>query len=243
MEKLKQVLRNKDKKLTQMIAKFGAEFDTFSIDLQKRLKKLFSQGVFDKETVNAAFADAGYDDLVNAWIDNYSEVITFNKQLSSELGTKFILTPRAIRNYELLQDMDFDKLKINQEAYATDMRRMALKHSLEGKSFRDAAFNTELTSATTAFKRRVEAEAYTGISSAESTIKLDWFKEAGIDKYVYMGPQDSKTRDECLNTLTDSRQGEGWTLAEVNASETPFISKGGWNCRHDWLPFVEDMPA
>ena len=226
-----------------MIARFESEFDTFSGQLQGKLKRLFAAGIFDRETVNQAFADAGYTDLVNAWVDNYAEVITFNKQLANELGINFIITNETIKNFELIQGMDFDKLQISQELYATDMRKSALKYSLEGKSFKDVAFKTELEDILGTFKRRASAEAYTGIGIAESTIKKDWFEKAGIEKFVYVGPDEpGKNRAECRATLDDPRQSTGWTMEEINSSQTPFISCGGWNCRHYWLPFVEDLP-
>jgi hypothetical protein len=51
--------------------------------------------------------------------------------------------------------------------------------------------------------------------------------------YVYEGPRDDRTRDECLAMLDAGPL----TLAEID-SQFPgaFVDGGGYNCRHSWVP-------
>ncbi len=52
-------------------------------------------------------------------------------------------------------------------------------------------------------------------------------------RYVYEGPSDDRTRDECLAMLAAGEL----TLAEID-SQFPgaFVDGGGYNCRHSWVP-------
>ena len=51
--------------------------------------------------------------------------------------------------------------------------------------------------------------------------------------YVYEGPEDDRTRDECLAMLAAGEL----TLAEIDAQfPGAFVDGGGFNCRHSWVP-------
>ena len=61
-------------------------------------------------------------------------------------------------------------------------------------------------------------------------------------KFIYGGPIDSATRDFCLDTISDQRNTDGFTEAEIaglDNGQLPnvFLTGGGYNCRHDWRPF------
>jgi hypothetical protein len=58
--------------------------------------------------------------------------------------------------------------------------------------------------------------------------------------YMYVGPADGRTRDWCLE-----RYGKVYTRAEIEAMDNnqlpnPFITGGGYNCRHSFLPVVSE---
>ena len=59
-------------------------------------------------------------------------------------------------------------------------------------------------------------------------------------------PITTATKAASINIFSESFEDPtfpptGWTMEEVSASETPFIQCGGYNCRHEWLPFVEGL--
>ena len=51
-------------------------------------------------------------------------------------------------------------------------------------------------------------------------------------KYVYIGPVDEKTRDECLQMASAGRL----TLDQIKSQfgEAVLVDGGGFNCRHKW---------
>lgn len=58
--------------------------------------------------------------------------------------------------------------------------------------------------------------------------------------FLYTGPIDGRTRDWCL-----SRVGKVYTRAEIEQMDNgqlpnPFLSGGGYNCRHTFIPVVSD---
>jgi len=68
------------------------------------------------------------------------------------------------------------------------------------------------------------------------------FENAGIKKYYYAGPMDKVTRDVCAAVLADPRQQTGWTAEDIaNFPGIDMVTGGGYNCRHDWLPFVGNV--
>ena len=58
------------------------------------------------------------------------------------------------------------------------------------------------------------------------------FKEFPEIKFQYVGVSDNKTREVCQRAL----QEPPLTIEEINAlGYVDFGSRGGYNCRHDWI--------
>ena len=72
-------------------------------------------------------------------------------------------------------------------------------------------------------------------------------KEAGIDKYTYTGTLVRDSRPFCremLNrTLTEEQIRDMWNSKAWQGKSTgdPFIVRGGYRCRHTWIPTVEEI--
>jgi hypothetical protein len=122
------------------------------------------------------------------------------------------------------------------DAYRQDIIKFGIRGQVEGLSLKEMTAGLEKMFAE--MGRRLNTEAFTGLGLSDALIKKDLFDKAGIEKYYYDGPSDGKTRTSCQSTLSNSKQAEGWSMEEIGASETPFIERGGYNCRHEWLPFI-----
>lgn len=238
---LKTIIQRKDKTISKLLSQFESEFDSFAQDVQKEIIAIFRRGAFDKESLINAFVQNGFDDNVEAWGARYANVIGFTKEISDEIGYKFILTSDTIEKFDTIQNVHIEKMLDMKQNYANDMRDFAIQYELEGKRFTDIQFKDYLNSTFDTMKRRLSTEAITGISIADRVLKNDFFSQAKIERFQYVGPNDNVTRDSCRNTLSDPRQDTGWTMAEINSSETPFVQCGGWNCRHEWLPMIEGL--
>ena len=230
------ILRKKNAHVDKIIADFQKEFKALSGDVQTEVLKLFRQGRFDRAGFVAAFD--GYEQLADDFLARNAELIKYTKEIATELGVKFALTEEGLKAYDLLQDIIFDRLKNLNAQYIDDMRLFGLRSQLEGASRQKMMGG--LQEMFDSMGRNLNAEINTATGYMDSVVKKDFYEQAGIEKYKYFGPLDAKTRDECRDTLSDPRQQTGWTMAEIESSATPFIERGGWNCRHEWIAFVGD---
>jgi len=72
-------------------------------------------------------------------------------------------------------------------------------------------------------------------------------KESGIDKFTYTGTLVRDSRDFCVGmlnkVLTEEQIREIWNSRGWQGKSTgdPFIVRGGYRCRHTWIPTVEEI--
>ena len=57
-------------------------------------------------------------------------------------------------------------------------------------------------------------------------------------KFVYIGANDDRTRDECLKRIADSP-----ATKELIISKYGSLDNAGWNCRHSWEEQMSDVEA
>ncbi len=83
-------------------------------------------------------------------------------------------------------------------------------------------------------KHNAAAEANTALNTFSRSVGYEMAKQDPEDAlYVYEGPVDDVTRDECLAMAAAGEL----TRAEIE-SQFPgaFVGGGGFNCRHEWTP-------
>lgn len=77
----------------------------------------------------------------------------------------------------------------------------------------------------------------TAMSSFYRTVNVGIARNAGLDLFLYDGPEDAKNRDFCFDLL--QRDPPIYTFDEIKEMDNGqdldvFTSGGGWNCRHQW---------
>lgn len=87
--------------------------------------------------------------------------------------------------------------------------------------------------------------ATTGYREADSIILEKKGEEFEIEKWEYAGSLIKDSREWCANHV-----GKTYTMEEIREWEerswkgkkegNPFVTRGGWNCRHRWLPAVDE---
>ncbi|MDP3767024.1 MAG: hypothetical protein Q8S13_03335, partial [Dehalococcoidia bacterium] len=66
--------------------------------------------------------------------------------------------------------------------------------------------------------------------------------EAGVNRFAYFGPNDSRTRPWCAD-----RVGALFTRAQIDevpsdvGPQPPSLYGGGYGCRHAWVPVPEEQ--
>lgn len=235
MKSLKQILQNKDTEVQRMLAAFDKEVMSFSLEARKMISRLFRDGVYDIEEIQLALEP--FKEVAEDWAARQAKMVSFSKQVAVSTGVSFAMTEDGINKLMLLQENNLEKMASINDLYARDIQKFGIQSAIEGKSLKE--ITAGLGDYFETMGRRLNTEAFTGMNIASAAINKDAFENAGIDKFYYAGPYDGKTREACEATLKDEKQATGWTAEQIAQSQTPFIERGGYNCRHEWLPFVE----
>lgn len=146
---------------------------------------------------------------------------------------------------DFMRDLELNFIKSEAGAYAASLKREMLRGIISGTSARDLSarliqdFGPE-AALTGPQKRVLVNDAFSRLSNA-STKQV--FADAPQQKFVYIGPDDEVTRPDCQQVLAE-QPAEGWTVDEINGlGYVDFDSRGGWNCRHDWIPVAPEGGA
>ena len=229
----------RDAVFDKLLAEYEREFTAFSTKLKRALSVLIKSGPQSKEEVIKFMAGSGLTDVANNFVAKYSEAIDNAARISAQTGINLVLPERSLSILALIEENQVSNILGASDAIAKTVADASLRYGIG-----ESKLNTiiaELEASITTAGRRIVSEAVTGASIYDRTIKFEQFTNAGVEKYFYEGPLDNVTRDSCAATLGDSRQSTGWTMADIQSSQTPFITCGGYNCRHEWLPFVEGL--
>ena len=85
----------------------------------------------------------------------------------------------------------------------------------------------------TASQAATKAMINTRLNTYSRVATNTMMKDAPADtKYVYVGPVDDRTRDECLDMAFAGAMTEEQIISEFGAA--PLVDGGGINCRHKW---------
>ena len=227
--------------LDKLIIDFERDFNSFGRKFKRMLVEFISAGFTTHDDAIRWFAGTGFTDTALDVVARYEGILDLTKDLSKQLGLRFVLPSSGYAMLELLQRNKVAELLGSSENIIRAVTDAAFRYGQGGESL--ASIIADMGVDVDAWTRRLTTEAFTGASIFERTSKFQLFKRAGIEKYFYAGPVDSKNRDVCRHTLSDARQETGWTIGEIASSETPFIGAGGYNCRHEWLAFVPSADA
>jgi hypothetical protein len=231
---------DKVKFFDDLLASYELEFEKFGRELKRSLSAFIQSGPHTKAEVGAWFKLSGADRVAQSFINKYDSVIEYTRQVSIESGIPLVLPDRSLNLLTLYKENQMLDILGSAEPILKNVADASFRYGI-GEARLETIIN-ELGAVINDTGRRIVTEAVTGASIYDRTIKFEQFRHAGIELYFYDGPFDSRTRDECQSTLSDvDRQTNGWTMADIQSSQTPFITGGGYNCRHEWLPMVPEL--
>jgi hypothetical protein len=92
---------------------------------------------------------------------------------------------------------------------------------------------------------QIETELRTSMMAFNRTITAIQAEENGIEKFLYIGPDDKITRDFCSDVLNE-RNPPVFTINEIEAMDNGqgldvLQYGGGYNCRHEWRPVTPEI--
>ena len=163
-----------------------------------------------------------------------AELIKSIRQVGKEAVSRGInpIKGGSIQELTILADLQTDALLGHARQFADRMRTALFEGIIGGRPFNQII--NELRATIPLSTHQLNVAVNDGIRRFESLARANAF--AGEDVlWIYDGPLDERTRDVCIDTLSNPLNVTGFTEDEVNSSGTPFGFRGGWNCRHDWL--------
>lgn len=144
----------------------------------------------------------------------------------------------------------YTELRSSGTRYAADISNKVYTNVIAGAPLNDTINDVKqlLTGGLDRAGRPLETHAKTIATTKyreiDSTLIKKKATEAGITKFKYVGSLIKDSRDFCAK-----RAGKTYTLEEIESwndlewqgkkSGDVFITRGGWNCRHNWGPVAE----
>lgn len=248
-KKLKAISDAEISTIDRNIALFTDGLEKLGIELQRRVVNLIAgewtverasaaQSLVDlQKAIQAQLNSVGYVELVRKFMGSYDDAQKFSLQALEAMG----ITPvRLARIDELalkrLREIDYSYLEGLGPAAVRAVSSGAIQNTLLGVR-RAEIIEAVKTTLDAKLKNHACTYADTALVSYDRTSSSKLYIAAGIERFLYRGPLDVKTREFCRQHV-----GKTYTIDEIrkmkNGLEPPMgqvlIFGGGWNCRHVW---------
>jgi hypothetical protein len=241
----------------RVIAKLQGELTTVGGVIEATpanlLKLRRAQQLFMKE-----LDDAGYPRLVNAFVGEFKGTLQFLDQTIEQLGGQAGQEWKAQltrRDQNLLATVQANAAWTIEDAMRAVAGNAITRGLFSVAGLRFGSLVEMLTDRLDVSIARARTIADTAMSHFYATAAARAYDKIAADLpehvllYRYSGPVDTLERPFCRH-LTDLDQ--GYTRDRIDRMDNGqipnvFISRGGWNCRHQWIidtrPLEEKRPA
>ncbi len=184
--------------------------------------------------LDQALVGAGLGEFAADLEQIYGDELRFIREaLSRVSGRDDIFTDIDSDIITTLVDFDTDRVMRLLGEYTGDAKRTLLTAVMAGEvpdlSQFDDAFGSR-------FSSMLETELNTGLAGFSRSVNLYKAEELGLDHFLYVGPNDSKTREFCLERVGKVFTSEQISMWDNGQGLPASIYLGGYNCRHRLAP-------
>ena len=232
-------MSDKAKFFDDLQRKYELGFEQVAKNIKTNIAGFIKGGPYTNEEVTQWLMGMGIQNISEEMVGSYDGVIQYTKLVAAAANVPLVLPENTATILSLYKENQVQHILRASDEIAKTITDASLRYGIGEQKIATIISDLEKTVETVG--RRIVTEAYTGANIYDRTVKYMQFTNANIELYFYDGPLDSKTRDVCQATLNDPRQATGWRLIDVQSSQTPFSTCGGYNCRHEWLPFVPGL--
>ncbi len=222
-------IENNSQKITQILLEvqertiaelFALKGDLVAEDFIRLIENLDIKQIVRAKSSNAISLFASGHSTILETIEGFAEIAEETLQ--------------ALVNYNsesLLNQIDDMGVKIKREV---------MKGAIVGVG-KEGVLN-ELRKLTNMSESQLKTIIDTGMNEYSRSVTRIMMEDMPDDtKYVYIGPTDEKTRQQCLEMVAAGEQ----TLEQINNFSNQYardvlINGGGYNCRHKWEIAVQD---
>lgn len=189
--------------------------------------------------LETALKEAGLDDQVERLREVFgAEFLAASEDFTHTTGRAAPLGGFAKEGLKAFEDdrLDLGARLINQ--YVGDVRSAIMDQVILGQP---PSVTLAQNSAGDAVMHHLRTELNTSVMTYQRIIHKQKAEKAGIDKFLYVGPDDKITRPFCHEHV-----GKIYSSAEIaemdNEQDLPVeIFCGGYNCRHHWRPVSDRL--
>ena len=217
---------------------FMAEITLLEESFEKDLKVLAGnlKKMSDTELIQATsqlnffqeIVDKGYVSALDKFDGEYTKMLAAAVKEARKRGID-PLAGASVEGLQVLRDMDYERLLGRASSYALDLQAQLFRGVYGGSSISQI---TSSLSGTSLASHQLNVMAYDGLKIFDDMSRYAVFKGEDV-KWTYIGPQDGFTRDVCQSTKANEPK-DGYTESAASSSDTPFGTRGGFNCRHSW---------
>jgi hypothetical protein len=239
---IKKTLENLEEEIISTISRAteGELISTrIAIELRKDIKRHIQETyLFEADTIIRE-----YDKIVNEFLNEFGTLNIPDKFKS--------LTKIDLETINALKYQSFSGFEDLANRYLTDISSNVYQNAIAGRSFRDMV--KDIKGKVTGLEDRAgkPMSSHAGQLAHDSIMQFDGqftihkAKEAGLKHFKYTGTIMGTTRDFCRRhigrTYNEKQIRAIWTGNWAGKSSgDPFIVRGGYRCRHTWLPVDKD---
>lgn len=179
--------------------------------------------------VTGNLLSSGYQTILNNNLEIYRDFYSPNLQFSDVSAARL----DAIRT---MRSAVFDDLA---ERQATNLQQILLNLNFGTSSITSAA--EALANDTDRSVGQAETIIRTSVHAFEREANVAMADAAGIEQFIYVGPDDKLTREFCQEHIGDVKTLEEWSAITAPDAYGPVPTfAGGPNCRHSIVPYTPD---
>lgn len=249
------VLKARIKATEAQVAAFVGDLDRFVRDeLSRILKKAISGDISAKEAtrllgrVFSELEKAGLSDKVKKAKALYEDQLANVADDFRALGIKSAFSDADEATITALVNTDLSRIPASVEKFTTDIRAAMMRTIIGGDA---PSFPDLYGTLGGRLMGNLETELNTSLQAFSRTMTANKAEELGFELFVYLGPDDSVTRDFCDECLKGKAPGVKprsvaiYTRDEIarmnNGQDLDVMTHGGgYNCRHQWRPIDEE---
>ncbi len=191
--------------------------------------------IIARRELQEAFGEKEYRDATKGLMARADELLAYHKDIADAYGPKAQFAGTSIPSIKILKDAmtrEFAGLAIEQSRIiGKQLDLMVMSGQPVTKATKAIAQQLD-----TKFAPYAKTYAETSLAIYDRLVTADTYPTEADSEYMYAGPLDDLCRDFCRDLV-----GKVFTYSEIEAMDNGqlpdvFITGGGYNCRHQWLP-------
>lgn len=241
-EQIKRTLEDLESRIIRDISNAVDQQDIVTTQIAIQLRPNLRRLIQETYSTTADVHIREYDRIVRSFMNEFGEL-----NIPDEFKT---LTQVDLDTITQLKFQSFSGYEELANRYLTELSSNVYQNAIAGKPFNEMVKDISGLITGDVDRRGRSMSGYASQIAHDSVMQFDGqftvykAKEAGLNKYKYTGTLVRDSRKHCRThigkTYTEEEIRRIWQGSWAGKSEgDPFIVRGGYRCRHTWLPVVE----